>query len=116
MREGARGDRMTTGWNRRLWGVIHTSPVSAPILIGATWDGKRRTRAYEFSDEPSRALLFSTRKQALTWCKAQNKTWRAYPKGDTANKWRVRPVRVRETVQIDDARTPAGQRVRGVIG
>ena len=77
-----------------LWGVVLHSQAE-PLLLGAVWrDQSRDDVCYE--GEPSRALLFCTRKQARAWCKKWNATETA---SGTSVRWRVSPVRVLETVR-----------------
>lgn len=82
-------------WNRLLWGVELSSPLSKPKLIGSLWHGQT---PYPYPDEPTRALLFCTRKAAREWCRAEMAkcAWRC----DYCSDWRFRPVRVRETVKV----------------
>lgn len=94
-------------WDRRLWGVLfHTGSVYEPLLLGATWDDDLRNRAY-YPGEPTRPLLFQTRAQARAWCRRQMDQWRG--RKDYAARWTVRPVRVRELIDIEHVR-PAGRR------
>lgn len=87
----------TRPWNRRLWGIAFYGgdKGDTPMLIGTAWD-KIRERAYV--GEPARALLFRTRRQAREWCRNQNQKW--IHRQDILSKWRVRPVRVQETLTI----------------
>ena len=90
---------MTARWNRLLWGVEFTGsrPDDEPMLIGAMWATDVRGEPYP--GEPSRALLFSARAQARAWCAGTLRKWRdGRSPDDIVSKWRVRPVRVRETV------------------
>jgi len=86
-------------WNRLLWGVEFTDSVSgeAPMLIGALWANSGQRECY--AGEPTRALLFCTRREARTWCQQRMQRWRetSVP-GDVVKAWKVRAVRVRETV------------------
>lgn len=95
---------MTTkirGWDRPLWGVVHTAPRSRPILIGDAWHTDSASQSTRRHDgEPTRALLFTTRRAARDWCSAENAAYRSHPKGDIVYAWRVRPVRVREQVEV----------------
>lgn len=86
-------------WDRLLWGVHFSSPFGDKegMLISASWDSSvRHSRLYP--GEPSRALLFCTREQARTWCKAQMAKYRG--RTDCCKDWRFRPVRVRERVTL----------------
>lgn len=89
------------GRDRMLWGVVRTTPLSRPILIGETWhkDSGRPWTA-RHNGEPMRALLFTTRRAARDWCAAKNAAYRSHPIDDVVHAWRVRPVRVRETVRV----------------
>ena len=85
-------------WDRSLWGVVFTTPREPPILIGETWHEQACIQRY--AGEPCRVLLFTTRKLAQAWCAEYNARFRSRPKGDTVRLWRVRPVRVRERVEV----------------
>jgi hypothetical protein len=84
-------------WNRQLWAVEMRSPLSRRerMIIGVAWHAVTwhavALPAYE--GEPSRCLLFQTRRQARAWCVAATLQYAKHSKG-----WRFRPVRVRETV------------------
>lgn len=80
-----RATRLT--WNRLMWGVEFQS--DRPILIGTLWDQRFPRSVPPF--EPTRTLLFTTRKAARDWCKSRNVIRR-----ETL----FRPVRVRETVRL----------------
>lgn len=78
-------------WDRLLWGIQLTTPRSKPILIGSAWSDAR-----EYSPgEPSRPLLFLSRRSAREWCAKRTASSSAATKD-----WRYRPVRVREIVRI----------------
>ncbi len=47
-------------WNRKLWGVMHDSPMSEPSLIGESWAADREP----VTGAPSRALLFDRRSES----------------------------------------------------
>ena len=80
-------------WDRLLWGIQLTTPRGKPILIGSVWSDAR-----EYSPgEPSRPLLFLSRRSAREWC--AQKTARMLSESAVAD-WRFRPVRVREIVRI----------------
>lgn len=80
-------------WNRKLWGVEYFSKGKSSHLISSTWGGQAGT----YPEEPTRALLFNTRRQARAWCKTRNQ-WSKSRK-DRCATWRFRPVRVIETVR-----------------
>jgi hypothetical protein len=82
-------------WDRLLWAVKMYPPVGveSPYLLGEVGDATRPAQA---AHVPMRILLFTARRDAREWCRAHNATWRA--RSDSLRKWRVRPVRVRETV------------------
>ena len=79
-------------WDRLLWGVVLHSQAD-PMLLSALW---HEAEFGEYEGEPSRALLFCTRAQVRAWCKKWNAKETAY---GTSVRWRVSPVRVRETVR-----------------
>jgi hypothetical protein len=84
-----------------LWGVAFSGVgKEAPMLIGGLWAIDLGGDPYP--GEPSRALLFCTRAQARAWCTETMRKWRdGRQRDDTLMAWRVRPVRVRETVVIE---------------
>lgn len=75
-------------WNRKLWGVEFLYGKGQPVLVGSMWHSITRDPFY--LGEPTRALVFQTRKQARTWV-AEKMANRSYG--------RFRVVRVRETVR-----------------
>lgn len=99
---GAQVERGVGRWHRLLWGVAFESMGGDhdAMLIGSLWADDLKSIRYE--GEPTRALLFCTRAQARAWCAKKMAGWR---EGRTARDpvmtWRVRPVRVRETVQVE---------------
>lgn len=90
------------GWVKELWGVVLTDDdgEGRPMLIGSMWHAGELRRA-SYPGEPPRALLFTTRQEAREWCQAKQAEYSNRPESDPARAWRFRPVRVRETVQID---------------
>ena len=81
-------------WDRQLWGVEFIAPREKPTMIGTAWN-YRIAKAYD--GEPPRALLFTTRSTAREWCDKKNAEYRA--RSDFVRHWRMRVVRVRETVR-----------------
>lgn len=81
------------GWDRLLWGVEMrcASCRPDPIIIGEAW-----AQAYPRINEPTRALLFTTRITARRWCRMK---LTEYAKNHSLADWKLRPVRVRETVE-----------------
>lgn len=108
---GSRGStlRQVRHWDRLLWGVEFTGLRSddAPMLIGRLWAADwATTTSMSYPGEPTRALLFTTRKLARQWCAETMAKW---SDGDSiVRRWRVRVVRVRETVQVKAALKKAG--------
>jgi len=100
---------MKPAWDRPLWGILFTGSLrdDDPMLIGCLWDSEFRTGNKPYDGEPTRAMLFCTRKTAAAWCKKTNAEWRKRPKGDFVRAWRVKPVRVRETVAVLPCSQPA---------
>lgn len=89
-------------WDRLLWGVQFTGTLDddAPMLIGGLWATDLGGKPYQ--GEPTRALLFCTRQQARDWCAETLRKWRdGRQPDDIVSRWMVRPVRVRETVQVE---------------
>jgi hypothetical protein len=87
--------RAATGsaWERDLWAVEMRSGSCRPepILIGDAWHS---ITAPKYPGEPSRCLLFRTRKLARAWCVEATVKHAKH-----STDWRFRPVRVRETVK-----------------
>ena len=82
-------------WNRLLWGVeLFAKKGEAFCLCGTAWMSPPPQSAYD--GEPTRGLLFMTRKQAREWCKEKQAGYAE--RSDECAKWRFRPVRVREKV------------------
>lgn len=88
-------------WDRLLWGVEFADrgvefvdSRKDRFLIGTAWMNPRPKSQYK--GEPTRPILFTTRKQAREWCK--NKQAEYAGRTDFVAKWRFRPVRVREKV------------------
>lgn len=96
---GGQVQRVVRRWDRRLWGVEFSGSRTddAPMLIGRLWALDLGGNPYH--GEPTRALLFCTRQHARTWCAETMLKWR--DGGDIVRRWLVRPVRVRETVQVE---------------
>jgi len=84
-------------WNRKRWGVEFSSPLSKPCLIGSLWNDELTHLGKYYDGEPPRALLFTNRKLARDWCKAEQAKYAH--RNDVCADWRFRPVRVRETVR-----------------
>jgi len=91
---------MTSAWRRNLWGVEFTSGRRAdtPMLIGTAWS---TARPGDYVGEPTRPLLFVSRRTARAWCQA--KCAQYADRTDTCAMWRFRAVPVRETIR---QRTP----------
>lgn len=97
--------RTAKPWARRLWGVEFTGlkPSEKPRLIGTAWiDLPLRPADSFYHGEPTRALLFTTREAARSWCDMRNANYSK--RTDHCMGWRFRPVRVRETVRVVGAR------------
>lgn len=91
-------------WDRLLWGVEFTGSRTddEPMLIGRLWAADwARTTSLPYPGEPTRALLFTTRELARQWCAETMANWRAGGRDECVSRWRVRAVRVRETVQVE---------------
>lgn len=88
-------------WDRKLWGVQFSNGLGEkPWLIGSLWNDEAKYAPHVA--EPTRALLFNDRAHARMWCARKNAIWKSYPDGDVVRSWRVRPVRVRETVKVEE--------------
>lgn len=87
-------------WRRAFWGVMFVTRQDKPHLIGSLFDNDERTCTRRPS-EPTRALLFCTRRQAREWCRARNAEYASRRPGDICRNWRFRVVRVIETVKVN---------------
>jgi hypothetical protein len=76
-------------WNRVLWGVEFSSKIDGPIVIGAAWDN---IFPNAYVGEPTRALLFNTRRQAREWCHRRNEA-------NNQPGWKFKPIKIRETLE-----------------
>ena len=78
-------------WDRILWGVEFRgrNKEEPPIILGTLWDDQPRCF---HEGEPTRALLFCTRKQARDWCRRSNER-------DERLDWKFIPIKVRERVE-----------------
>ena len=84
-------------WDRLLWGVLFQSGRERPMLIGGSWDERLRDRKH-YLDEPTRPILFTTRRSAREWCQIQRAKYNQ--RNDELRAWKFSPVRVRETVKV----------------
>lgn len=86
-------------WDRLLWGIQMqgSDARDRPMLLGEAWTDLEARPGPGFG-EPSRALLFTTRALARKFCNAQHAKYAG--RDDCCAKWRFKPVRVRETVQV----------------
>jgi len=85
---------MNAPWDRKLWGVWFSSPKHdrKGFLIGDAW-----ARPTVRAEEPTRTLLFTTRKAARDWCKAK---LAYYADHDVCKEWKLKAVQVRERVTV----------------
>ena len=86
--------RQQNGWDQQLWGVSFTSSGSKHVILGTAWHAIFDPR---YEGEPSRPLLFLTRRTARAWCEAQHAKYAG--REDCCADWRFRPIRVRMTVR-----------------
>lgn len=84
-------------WDRLQWGIAFRGSDGHVMLIGETW-ALPAGAPCPLPDSPTRALMFTTRDKARQWCAIRNAEWAASA-SDIVCRWRVKPVRVRETVQ-----------------
>lgn len=86
-----------TRWNNRRWGVLFfgAQPQDTGTLIGQCWHMDAKST---YAGEPARALLFTSRREARAWCQQQQAKYAGRPDG--CARWRFRPVRVRERVEV----------------
>lgn len=88
-----------SAWDRTLWAVEMRSASGRPMLIGDSWhaltgDAWHALTAPKYPGQPSRCLLFTTRKLARAWCAEATDKHAEHSKD-----WCFRTVRVRETVK-----------------
>lgn len=88
---------ISNSWNRKFWGIVLHTNDRDPMLLGSLWAGGNQLVRYD--DEPTRALLFCSRKKAREFCRKRNEYYKDH-KSNTLNKWRVKVVRVIEKVEI----------------
>ena len=84
-------------WRKLLWGVKFTSGRMGdkPMLLGFSWHALAKDRG-RYHGEPPRALLFTSRSYARSWCRAQHDQYRG--RTDCCGQWRFTPIRVVEAV------------------
>lgn len=82
-------------WDRKLWGVEFTSPLTGAAFLSAAWHGVAARKGH--AGEPPRALLFTTRVAARAWCATEQAKYAA--RQDCCSDWQFRVVRVREIVK-----------------
>jgi hypothetical protein len=85
-------------WRALRWGIAFTSGTGSSFLLAEWWHDGYRNRRPLIDGETPRCLLFHTRATARTWCETENAKWAKYPQGDTCRSWRVRPIRVVDSV------------------
>ena len=78
-------------WDRVLWGIELKSTITTepPMMLGARRDTTDRCG---HDGEPTRTLLFCTRKQARDWRRENNER-------DGHLGWKYTPIKVRERVE-----------------
>ena len=77
-------------------GSVNFISDGSSFLIGSVWHDHKRSNFY--LGEPTRALIFNTRKMAREWCRQKRKIYQG--RNDCCAKWKFIPVRVRESVKI----------------
>lgn len=87
--------KIKSSWIRELWGVTFRSRDNKPTLIGGLWEPKMFPR---YENEPSRTLLFCTRRFAKKWCLEENAQYRK--RGGDSKYWHFSPVKVIEIVEV----------------
>jgi len=81
-------------WHEKLWGIeFRSSPDGEKMLLGRIWHS---TKIISYDGEPTRALVFCTRKAARAWCRNKMNAYKGQE--GVCRKWRFRPIRVIETV------------------
>lgn len=88
-------------WDRKMWGIelwIGAGETGKEYvgLLGGGWNGREAERA-RYEGEPTRVLVFRTRKQARDYCVKKHLEYKDHP---VCGRWRFCPVRVRETVRV----------------
>jgi len=84
-------------WNRRFWGVEFKGSMkdNKPSLLGSSW--RDFGKVVPHTDEPTRVMLFTTRRAARQWCREKHQ--RYADRQDCCADWRFRPIRVQEIVR-----------------
>lgn len=77
-------------WSHQYWGVLLLSDGKEPILISGSWHPKIK---YTYEGEPSRPVLFTTRKLARIWCKELNEMCKH------VSIWKFKVVKVKYNVK-----------------
>lgn len=90
--------RQTKLWpDRVVWGVLFDGFKGEPTkMIGGGWHPELRGARYD--GEPTRPLLFTSRRLARVWCQEQRAKYADRP--DFVREWRFRPVRLRESWRL----------------
>jgi len=88
-RPRTRRKKQVRSWDRLLWAVEMKS--NKPELIGASWE---KVVGPLYTGEPTRALLFNTRRLAQIWCKLAMEKCKKF-----GSDWKFKPVRVRELIK-----------------
>jgi hypothetical protein len=88
--------KIDSHWDRNLWAIQLTSANNLPKIIGSLLHKDAVHVGSKYKGEPTRPLLFCTRKQARAYCSETNKAWST--RADCVfYRWNVRPLKVRET-------------------
>jgi hypothetical protein len=85
--------RTQLAWDRSLWAVEMRSKSCRPegMFITDSWHA---VTPKKYLGEPTRPLLFWTRRQARAWCAAKTIDYKRH-----SPDWKFKPVRVREILQ-----------------
>lgn len=78
---------------RVFWGIAFSGASDVePSMIGSTW---HRGWSQQDNAEPSRPMLFRSRKAAREWCADRHAEYSQ--RQDSLRFWRFRPIKVRES-------------------
>lgn len=90
--------RVVRGWDRLLWAVSFWTGRREAFLCGESWHAVRPAAC---EDEPTRVLLFKTRRAARAWAKMKFRECKRH-----SDEWHFRAVRVREAVGVSSGHEP----------
>lgn len=87
-------------WDHKHWGVEFRSSMKdeRPLLLSNLW---RKDKAIPYPDEPTRPMLFTTRRAARKWRKEKMDSYST--RKDCCAEWKFKVIRVREIHSVINA-------------